>query len=74
LDVQVAEVVLQSPCVVAVVGELDPAGMAKHVRVYRECHLGSLANALDEPMEADGTDWPAALGNEHVGVFRVIAA
>src|SRR5262249_28821975 len=30
--------------------------------------------ALNEPVETDGTDRPAALGNEYVGVCRVIAA
>jgi len=68
------EVVLQGPRVVAIVGELEPTGMAKHVRVDREWHLGGLPDTLDEAMEADGADWPAALGNEHVGVSRVIAA
>jgi hypothetical protein len=43
LNVLVPEVVLQGPRVVAVVGELEPAGMAKHVRVDREWHLGGLA-------------------------------
>src|SRR6516162_492489 len=36
LDVLVAEIVLQGPRVVAIVGELEPAGMAKHVRVDSE--------------------------------------
>jgi hypothetical protein len=35
---------------------------------------GSLADALDEAVETDGADWPAALGNEHVGVLGVIAS
>jgi hypothetical protein len=35
LNVLVPEVVLQSPRVVAVVGQLEPTGMAKHVRVDR---------------------------------------
>src|SRR5262245_59433146 len=74
LNVLVPEVVLQGARIVAVVRQLEPTGMAKHVRVDREWHLGSLADALDEPMESNGTDWPAALGNEYVGVFRVIAA
>jgi len=68
------EVVLQGPRVVAVVGQLEPTGMAQHVRVDREWHLGGLPEALDESMETDGTDGPAALGNEYVGVSRVIAA
>ena len=74
LNVLVTEVVLQGPRVVAIVGELEPAVMANHVRVDREWHLGGLPEALDEAMETDGTDWPAALGNEYVGVRRVIAA
>jgi hypothetical protein len=69
LDVPVAEVVLQGPRVVPIIGQLKPAGMAKHVRVDWEWHLGGLPEALDEPMETDGTDWPAALGNEYVGVL-----
>src|SRR6516162_2828288 len=63
LNVLVTEVVLQGPRVVAIVGELEPAVMAKHVGVDREWHLGGLPEALDEAMETDGTDWPAALGN-----------
>ena len=35
---------------------------------------GSLADALDEAVETDGTDWPAALGDEYVGVLRVLAS
>jgi hypothetical protein len=62
LDVLVPEVMLQGPRVVAIVGELEPAGMAQHVRVDREWHLGGLADALDEAVETDGADGPAALG------------
>ena len=68
------EVVLEGARVVAVIRELEPTGMAKHVRVDRKWHLGGLAETLDEPMETDGTDGPAALGNKYVGVSRVIAA
>ena len=74
LDVLVAKVVLQGPGVMAIVGELEPAGMAKHVRVDREWHISGFPDALDKPMETDGADWSAALGNEYVGVSRVIPA
>ena len=74
LNVLVPEVVLKGPRVVAIIGQLEPAGMAEHVRVDREWHVSGFPEALDEPVEADGTDWPAALGNEHVGVLRVIAS
>ena len=49
-------VVLQGARVVAIVGELEPTGMAKHVRVDGEWQLGGLPEALDEAMEADGAD------------------
>ena len=41
--------------------------MANHVRVDGEWSLGGLPEALDEPVETDGLDWPAALGNKYVG-------
>ena len=52
----------------AIVRQLEPAGMAKHVRVDREWHLGGLPNTLDEAMEADGADRPTAFGNEYVSL------
>ena len=42
----------------AIVGELEPAGMAEHVGMDREWHLGGLPDALDEAVETDG----AAIG------------
>src|SRR5262245_56548872 len=45
LDVLVAKVVLQGPRVVAIVGELEPAGMAKHVRVDRDWHVSGFADS-----------------------------
>ena len=57
LDVLVPEVVLQGPRVVTIIGQLEPTGMAKHVWVDREWHLGGLADALDEAVETDGPDF-----------------
>jgi hypothetical protein len=51
LDVLVAQIVLQGAGIVAVIGELEPAGMAKHVGVDRERHLGGLAEPGNEMME-----------------------
>ena len=51
---------LQGPRVVAIVSELEPTGVAKHVWVDRKWHLGGFADALDEAVETDGADWPAA--------------
>jgi hypothetical protein len=47
---------------VAIVGELELTGMAKHVWVDREWHLGGLPDTMDEAMEADGADRPTAFG------------
>ena len=47
LNVLVPEVVLERSRVVAIVGEFEPTGMAKHVWVDREWHLGGLADALE---------------------------
>src|SRR5215475_1546588 len=47
LNVLVPEGVLQGR-VVTIIGQLEPAGMAKHVRVDREWHLGGLPDTLDE--------------------------
>jgi len=49
-----AKVIEQGPRVVAIVGQPEPAGMAQHVGVDGEWHLGDLAEALDKPMETDG--------------------
>ena len=54
LNVLVPEVVLQGSRIVAIIGQLKPAGMAKHVWVDREWHLGGLADALNEAVETAG--------------------
>ena len=41
LNVLVPEVVLKGPRVVAIIGQLEPTGMAKHVRVDGEWHLAA---------------------------------
>ena len=48
------EVVLQGPRVVAIIGQLEPAGMAKHVGVDREWHLGGLPPVAGQ---AGGNRW-----------------
>jgi hypothetical protein len=42
---------------------IEATGMAKHVGVDREWHLGSLADPLDQAVETDGADWSAAPTN-----------
>ena len=66
LDVPVTEVVLQSPCVVAIIGELKTTGMAQHVWVDGE----RSPRRWMRRWKPIGT----ALGNEYVGIFEVVAA
>ena len=66
LDILVAEIVLQGASIVAVIGQLEAAGMAQHVWMDGERHPGGLAKALDEVMEAHRADWSATLANEYM--------
>ena len=74
LHVAMAKVVRQSASIPPIVGVLEPTGMAQHVRVDREWHLGSLTDAVHEAVETDRAHWPPAFGNEDVSVPGVIAA
>jgi hypothetical protein len=63
----VAEIVLERAGVVAVVGELEAAGMAQHVRMDGKRQLGGLAEPCHKMMEAHRADWFATLANKCVG-------
>ena len=65
LDRLVAEIVLDGPRIVAVVGELVAAGVPQHVDVNREAELGPFANVLDLPIERIWREWCAAFAGEH---------
>ena len=72
LDILVAKVMLQRASIVAIVGELIAAGVTQHVRMDAKRHFGGLTEALNEPMEAYGAHRPTALGNEYIGICRVL--
>jgi hypothetical protein len=72
LDILVAEVMLQRAGVVAVIGQLEAAGVPQHVWMDGKRHLGGLAEPYHEMMEAHRADWSATLGNEHMGFARVL--
>ena len=65
LDILVAEVGLQGPRIVALVGQREAAGVPQHVRVGLEAEPGSLASALHKPGKACRGERRAALGGEH---------
>jgi hypothetical protein len=69
LDVLVPEVVLQRADVMAIVGELEAAGMAEHVWVDREW---GLADALDVPFSVwQARAAPAKSTNTSANQWRI---
>ena len=67
-----AEIVLQSASIVAVVGELEAASVTKHVRMDGEGHFGGLAKPCHKVMKAKRAHRPTTLGNEYMGFGRVL--
>jgi hypothetical protein len=64
LDVPVPEVVLEGARVLAVVGQLEAAGVPEHVRIHREADLRPDASAGDQLADGGRRQWPLALGGE----------
>jgi hypothetical protein len=62
-----AEPVLNSPRIVAVVGQLIAAGVAQHMDVDRERQPRTPTNALDKPIDGVCRKRAAAFGGENVG-------
>jgi hypothetical protein len=60
-----AQVRLQGPGIVAVVGELVAGGMPEHVRMALERQPRLLARPAHQEGETSGCERPTALGHEH---------
>ena len=73
LNIAVPEPRLQRPRIVPLVGKLVAAAMPKHVGMDREGHAGSLAETLDQGMEALRRHRRAALGYEHMRAWCLFA-
>ena len=67
------EIVLRGAGIVAIIGELEPAGVPQHVRMHGKRHLGGFAEAGNEMVKAHWADWPATFGNEDVGFRKVFS-
>ena len=65
LDVAVAEVSLQRPRIVALVGQREAAGVAQHVRMSRKARLGLDAGALHHARKACRGERRPPLAGEH---------
>src|SRR5262245_8843915 len=71
-DVAVAEVVLQRAGVNAIVGELEAAAMAQHVRMSRKRKSGQFSSPADHFEEPGPRHWAAALGVEDKAALQVL--
>src|SRR5262245_6942221 len=67
------EIVLQGARVVAIVGKFEPTGMAEHVRMHAERHLGSLPQPRNHSAETDRAHGRSALTHEDVAAWSLLA-
>lgn len=56
------QICLQSP---SVGGQCEAGGMAQHVLMHLEGHLGLDAGALNQFLKATDREWRSTLRNEH---------
>jgi len=71
-DVAVAEVVLHRAGVDAIVGELEAAAVAQHVRMSRERKSGQFSSPADHFEEPGPRHWAAAFSVEHEAALQVL--
>ena len=57
---------LQGSRIMPVIREFEPAGVAQHVRVDCEGHLGLFAEPSHHAPEPNGTHWRPALAHAHI--------
>ena len=74
LNIAVAEVCLQGPRVVSLVGQRVAAGVPEHVRVRLEGKLGLDPCPLDHAREPGGAEGCPALRGEHEGRLGLLLA
>ena len=74
LNVAVAEIGLQRPRVVSLVGERVAASVPEHVRVRLEGKLGLDPCSLDHAGEPGGAEGCPALRGEHEGRLGLLLA
>src|SRR5262245_46689085 len=67
------KVMLQGACVMSVVGEFEPAGMAEHVRMHTERHLGSLPEPRNHSAATDRAHGRSPLTHEDVAAWSLLA-
>jgi len=66
LDVAMPEVMLNRPCVVAVVRQFVAGRMAEHMRMNREPDAGVASRSSDDLSDRIRSQWCFALANENI--------
>jgi hypothetical protein len=74
LNVAVAQIGLQCPGIVALVGQREPAGVAQYVRMGLEAQLCGFPGALDHAGKSRGGERGAAFRGEHERRFVLLIA
>ncbi len=72
LDVAMAQIMLDRPCVLSVVGEFVAGGVAQHVRVDRKLDAGPPSGPPDDLPHRIGGERRLALADEHVSCIRIV--
>src|SRR5262249_47228435 len=71
-DVAVTQEVLERAGIHAVIGELEAAGMAEHMRMDWERKFGQFACPADDFEEPGSSHRPTTFGIEHVAALQVL--
>src|SRR6266436_1952906 len=71
-DVAVTQEVLQRAGIDAVIGKLEAAGVAQHVRMNGKWKFGQFPSPADHFEEPGPRHWAAAFGIEHVAALQVL--
>ena len=74
LDRLVAEIGLDRSGIDPIIGQLEAAGVAQHVRVDLHIEPSGLAGALDHRLKATLGEWRAAFRCEHERRFCILFA
>ena len=67
LDVSMPHIVLNGPCIMAIIGQLVATGMTQHVWVDWESDLSLIPGSGDQLTDRAGRQRPLTFGNEDIG-------
>jgi hypothetical protein len=72
LDILVAQVVLDGPCILTIIRQLESTAVTQHVRMDWKFDLGFHPCPGNQLPKSRITQWPTPFCHEHIGCIRVI--